>query len=179
MKVKLYTKPGCGPCRATKHALESRGIPFDAIDVMADDADLEAVKGLGYLTVPVVLVTERGQVEHWGGFQIDRIADLAARWCVLDEQIEDLSRKLAGIRTTEDMGPTSTGMNRTCAIYDMTDMLGDTDALLRQAFAYRGQPDLPVLHHKLDRNAAHSLLDTDRPWRDRAIQALMQREGAQ
>lgn len=79
MKVSIYTKPGCGPCAATKHAMESRGIAHEAIDVMADDAALEAIKGLGYLTVPVVLVQDGHAAEHWGGFQLDRIADLAGR----------------------------------------------------------------------------------------------------
>ena len=79
MKVTIYTKPGCGPCAATKHAMKSRGIAHEAIDVMADDAALEAIKGLGYLTVPVVLVQHGDAAEHWGGFQLDRIADLAGK----------------------------------------------------------------------------------------------------
>ncbi|UFM64231.1 glutaredoxin family protein [Paracoccus sp. MA] len=79
MKVTLYSKPGCGPCSATKHALESRGVPFETVNVMADDAALEAIKGLGYLTVPVVLVQDGDASEHWGGFQLDRIADLAGQ----------------------------------------------------------------------------------------------------
>ena len=79
MRVTLYTKIGCGPCGATRHAMESRGIAHEAIDVMADDAALEAIKGLGYLTVPVVLVQDGDAAEHWGGFQLDRIADLAGR----------------------------------------------------------------------------------------------------
>ena len=87
MKIVLYTKPGCGPCAATKHAMESRGIPFEAIDVMDDDAALNAIKGLGYLTVPVVLVQDGHAAEHWGGFQLDRIADLAGKLRM--QEIED------------------------------------------------------------------------------------------
>ena len=79
MNVTLYTQPQCGPCGATRHAMESRGIPFEAIDVMDDDAALDAIKGLGYLTVPVVLVQDGHAAEHWGGFQLDRIADLAGK----------------------------------------------------------------------------------------------------
>lgn len=44
-----------------------------------DDAALDAIKGLGYLTVPVVLVQDGDAAEHWGGFQLDRIADLAGK----------------------------------------------------------------------------------------------------
>lgn len=79
MKVTIYTKPGCGPCAATKHAMESRGVPFETVNVMDDDAALDAIKGLGYLTVPVVLVQDGHAAEHWGGFQLDRIADLAGK----------------------------------------------------------------------------------------------------
>lgn len=79
MKIVLYTKPGCGPCGATRHAMESRGVPFETVNVMDDDAALDAIKGLGYLTVPVVLVQDGHAAEHWGGFQLDRIADLAGR----------------------------------------------------------------------------------------------------
>ena len=79
MKVTIYAKPGCGPCAATRHALESRGVPFETVNVMDDDAALDAIKGLGYLTVPVVLVQDGDAAEHWGGFQLDRIADLAGR----------------------------------------------------------------------------------------------------
>lgn len=79
MKIVLYTKPGCGPCMATRHALESRGVPFETVNVMDDDAALDAIKGLGYLTVPVVLVQDGDAAEHWGGFQLDRIADLAGK----------------------------------------------------------------------------------------------------
>lgn len=79
MKIVLYTKPGCGPCGATRHALESRGVPFETVNVMDDDAALDAIKGLGYLTVPVVLVQDDAGGTHWGGFQLDRIADLAGK----------------------------------------------------------------------------------------------------
>ena len=79
MNVTLYTQPQCGECRATKHALESRGVPFTAVNVMESAASLEKIKGLGYLTVPVVIVEDGSEIEHWGGFQMDRIADLAGR----------------------------------------------------------------------------------------------------
>ena len=87
MKVTIYKKPGCGPCGATRHAMDSRGIAHEVIDVMDDDAALDAIKGLGYLTVPVVLVQDGDAAEHWGGFQLDRIADLAGRLRM--QEIED------------------------------------------------------------------------------------------
>ena len=66
-------------CGAARHAMESRGVPFETVNVMDDDAALDAIKGLGYLTVPVVLVQDGHAAEHWGGFQLDRIADLAGK----------------------------------------------------------------------------------------------------
>ena len=41
MKVTIYKKPGCGPCGATRHAMDSRGIAHEVIDVMDDDAALD------------------------------------------------------------------------------------------------------------------------------------------
>ena len=81
MKVTVYTQVQCGLCRATRHALESRGAPYEAVDVMHSATSLNQIKGLGYLTVPVIVVEDDdGKViEHWGGFQLDRIADLAAQ----------------------------------------------------------------------------------------------------
>ena len=48
---------------------------------MHSATSLNQIKGLGYLTVPVIVVEDDdGKViEHWGGFQLDRIADLAAQ----------------------------------------------------------------------------------------------------
>lgn len=79
MKVTLYTMSGCGPCKATRHALESRGVPFDVIDMDADAAARDRVMALGYRTAPVVLVHDGDEVEHWSGFQVGRINDLAGR----------------------------------------------------------------------------------------------------
>lgn len=76
MTVTLYSKPGCGPCLATKNALASRGIPFDVVDVSKNEDALKLITDLGYRSVPVVVVsTDR----HWGGeFRLDLITDLAA-----------------------------------------------------------------------------------------------------
>lgn len=78
MTVKLYSKPGCGPCIATKRAFEARGIPFEEIDLSKDAEALRFVmEDLGYRAPPVVYV---GPDDHWGGeFRADRIGDLAAQ----------------------------------------------------------------------------------------------------
>jgi glutaredoxin-like protein NrdH len=79
MKITLYTMPECGPCTATKHALTSRNVPFETRDLATDDAALFGVRRLGYRTAPVVVVEDGDAVEHWAGFQLDRITELAAK----------------------------------------------------------------------------------------------------
>jgi len=77
--ITVFTKPSCVQCTYTKRKLDQMGISYDTIDVSLDEAALEKVKNLGYLTAPVVLVSENGEdTQHWGGFQPDRLATLAA-----------------------------------------------------------------------------------------------------
>ena len=75
MKITLYTKPGCQPCRATKRWLDNREVPYESKDVTLDPADIAAVKELGYEGVPVVVVNN-GDNEteiHWTGFHPDNL----------------------------------------------------------------------------------------------------------
>ena len=73
--VTVYSKPSCVQCNATYRALDNKGINYQVIDVTADDAAAEYVKGLGYMQAPVV-VTDEG---HWSGFRPDKIDELASR----------------------------------------------------------------------------------------------------
>lgn len=75
MTVQVFSKPSCVQCTATYRALREQGIEYSVLDVSEDPDALQFVKGLGYMTAPVV-VTE---TEHWGGFRPDKIAALAAR----------------------------------------------------------------------------------------------------
>jgi glutaredoxin-like protein NrdH len=75
--ITVFTKPACVQCRFTKTKLDQLGLTYDTIDISLDEAALEKVKGLGYLTAPVVLVSEDGEdTQHWGGFQPDRLIAL-------------------------------------------------------------------------------------------------------
>lgn len=77
MSVIVYSKPNCGPCRATKHALQSRGVPYEEIDVSQDAEALAFVsQTLGYRGVPVVYLDAE---QHWQGFLPDRIETLVMR----------------------------------------------------------------------------------------------------
>ena len=72
----VYTKPGCVQCTATYRAHDANGILYDVVDLSENDTATEYVKQLGYLSAPVVVVNEH---EHWAGFRIDLIEQLAAR----------------------------------------------------------------------------------------------------
>nr|WP_245885893.1 glutaredoxin domain-containing protein [Xylanimonas oleitrophica] len=72
-KVTVLSKPGCVQCDATARALTTKGIDFVKVDVTDDDQALDLARGLGYLSVPVVVMPDG---EHWAGFRPDRIADL-------------------------------------------------------------------------------------------------------
>ena len=71
-RVTLYSRPGCGPCRATSAALTKRGVDFDVVDISVDDAGRDYVVSLGYQQAPVVVVGD----EHWSGFRPGRIKAL-------------------------------------------------------------------------------------------------------
>ena len=73
--VTVYSKPSCVQCNATYRALDNKGINYQVIDVTADDAAAEYVKGLGYMQAPVVVTDD----EHWSGFRPDKIDELAKR----------------------------------------------------------------------------------------------------
>jgi glutaredoxin 3 len=65
-QVTLYTTEPCGFCRQAKALLESRGIPFDEVNLAKDPvgrADLVAVTG--QMTFPQVLIGKRSI----GGFR--------------------------------------------------------------------------------------------------------------
>ena len=77
MTFTLYTKANCVQCKATKKALDKKGliegVDYQAVYVDQDAAALEQLKELGYLQAPVV-ITEN---DAWSGFRPDKIANLA------------------------------------------------------------------------------------------------------
>ncbi|WP_144795717.1 glutaredoxin family protein [Microbacterium paludicola] len=74
MKVTVYTKDGCQPCRATMRWLNERAIPFEE-KYTGDPANLAEAKAFGYLGAPVVVfVPAPGEsVSHWYGFRPDML----------------------------------------------------------------------------------------------------------
>jgi glutaredoxin-like protein NrdH len=72
--ITVYSKSDCMQCKMSYRALEAKGLAYEVIDVTESEAALEYVKELGYLAVPVIVVSEH---DHWSGFrpsEIDRVA---------------------------------------------------------------------------------------------------------
>ena len=73
--ITVYTKPACVQCKFTFKVLDENEADYTPLDVSTDDEAMETVKGLGYLAAPVVVITDAAgnQLDHWSGFQPDRI----------------------------------------------------------------------------------------------------------
>lgn len=70
--ITVYTSPGCQPCKATKRWLDARGVDYQTVDVSQSPDDLAAIKALGYVAAPVVIVSS-GDPEtdiHWQGLVV-------------------------------------------------------------------------------------------------------------
>lgn len=52
----IYSKNNCGPCNMLKIALREEGISYEERNISTSEAFLNELKGLGYQTVPIVLV---------------------------------------------------------------------------------------------------------------------------
>ena len=78
--VTVYGKPACVMCNATNMKLQRLGIEYEYIDVSTNADALEYTKSLGYMQAPVVVTrNEAGEVlDHWSGYQPDRLKALAA-----------------------------------------------------------------------------------------------------
>ena len=63
--VFLYTSPFCGYCAAAKALLESKGVNYDEIDILADpQSRTEMMQRTGRRTVPQIFIGSK----HVGGF---------------------------------------------------------------------------------------------------------------
>lgn len=64
-KVVIYTASYCPYCRAAKALFDSKGMPFEEVDVEGDDAKRAwLVKVTGQRTVPQIFIDEK----PYGGF---------------------------------------------------------------------------------------------------------------
>lgn len=72
--IKVYTKPSCVQCDATKRLLTKNGMEFETIDITENSDAYDYVVSLGFKSAPVV-VTEN---DAWAGFNPEKINGLAA-----------------------------------------------------------------------------------------------------
>lgn len=70
--VTLYTSPNCGQCIATKRELDKYKLDYQIMDITQSQEALDLVRGLGYMSAPVVLKGDN----HWSGFRPDKIKEL-------------------------------------------------------------------------------------------------------
>ena len=83
MQITVYTQPDCVQCDRTKKWLDdpNRGNlkdQYHTVDLSKNPSDLEAVKALGYMSAPVVIVNDNGDTmdeKHWYGFRPDLLKE--------------------------------------------------------------------------------------------------------
>lgn len=81
VSITLYSQPGCVQCNAIKRKFKAEGLvegeDFTVVDVSLpeNEGDLNAIKALGYASVPVTLVNDK----DFGGYDVNEIADAIAR----------------------------------------------------------------------------------------------------
>jgi glutaredoxin-like protein NrdH len=69
--IRVYSKPRCQQCTATKRWLTEHGIPFVVEDIR-EPGNLAAAQALGHTSAPVVVVGD----ESWSGFRPDKLGEL-------------------------------------------------------------------------------------------------------
>ena len=84
--ITVYSTPSCQQCRLSYLALDAKGLTYEVVDVTENSAALAYVRELGYLTAPVVVVSEH---DHWNGFRPDQINRVAAGGAVDDETVRE------------------------------------------------------------------------------------------
>lgn len=69
-KVKIYSQPTCGDCNNAKAYLDSKGVPYEDINVVKDKKALdEMVKKYGIRVTPVIVIGDHVMV----GFNAPKI----------------------------------------------------------------------------------------------------------
>lgn len=71
LQITLYTRPNCQQCRAVKRWLDKRNIKFATVDVSQSLEDTEALRALGYMGAPVIIVNDGTKDTHFYGFNVD------------------------------------------------------------------------------------------------------------
>lgn len=78
MHITVYTLPACSQCNMTKNWLDRKGADYNTVDLATNEQAYEAVKALGYMRAPVVVVNDNGNNQdekHWFGFRPDLLTE--------------------------------------------------------------------------------------------------------
>lgn len=80
MTIELLSKPRCVQCDASKRSFTNHNLDYKVVDMTQDEDALALAKGLGYMAAPVIVIrdAEGTIVDHFAGFQPEKIAALAA-----------------------------------------------------------------------------------------------------
>jgi len=70
--VTVYTKNNCMQCKLSKDYLTREGIRYNEYNVEEDEMAREAVVGLGYQQLPVIV----SGFDHWSGLRPDKLANI-------------------------------------------------------------------------------------------------------
>ncbi len=74
--VTIYTTQTCGYCKAAKDFMDSKGVPYNAIDVGIDhEKAREMIEKSGQMGVPVIVVGDGPEEELIVGFDQNRLAN--------------------------------------------------------------------------------------------------------
>lgn len=73
--ITVYTRPSCGPCMGTMRHLDKGGVAYQKVSTTESVEVADALKALGYMQAPVVVVRPAGSTEdiHWSGFRPDML----------------------------------------------------------------------------------------------------------
>lgn len=75
-KATVYTREGCMMCIATKKVLESLKFDVNMIDITNDENLEDEVRGLGFKSLPVVIIDDARKT-MWSGFRPDLMQQVA------------------------------------------------------------------------------------------------------
>jgi glutaredoxin len=79
-KVRLFVKPYCGWCRQAMDWLDERGIPYDVLEVIADEKAYEEMYRLSGQTLAPVIEVDGHVLADFGS------RELAAFWAKLGKE---------------------------------------------------------------------------------------------
>lgn len=77
--ITVYSKTNCELCEMTKEFLKAHYVEFEEINVEENEEALEIIKAKGFETLPVVIVSKKGFVFEFSGFQMDLLEGLVEK----------------------------------------------------------------------------------------------------